>query len=314
MQIPVNPCSTSICGQNSQCREINNQAVCSCLPTYLGLPPACRPECVVIAECAQDQACMNQKCVNPCVGVCGLRATCQVLNHNPICTCPAAHTGDPFVSCVFVASTPPVIVNACQPSPCGPNSICNEVNGNPSCTCMQHYQGQPPQCRPECISNSECSSHLACINKKCKDPCPAACGLNAECRVVSHSAVCVCPQGYSGDPFTQCSIRQSEEILTPCSPSPCGPNAYCREQNTLGSCTCNDAYFGNPYEGCRPECTLDSDCPGNRACIGNKCQDPCPGRCGENAECSTVGHLPICICKTGFTGDPHRRCNAIPGK
>lgn len=96
------PCSTAVCGPNSQCREINNQAVCSCLPTYLGVPPACRPECAVNSECSQNLACMKQKCVNPCIGVCGIRATCEVINHNPICACPDTHRGDPFVECLYV--------------------------------------------------------------------------------------------------------------------------------------------------------------------------------------------------------------------
>lgn len=100
----ANPCSTTVCGPNSQCRETNNQAVCSCWPTYLGIPPACRPECVINSECSQNQACMKQKCVNPCIGVCGIRATCEVINHNPICACPPAHTGDPFVQCTFFTS------------------------------------------------------------------------------------------------------------------------------------------------------------------------------------------------------------------
>lgn len=104
MQVTHNPCSTAVCGPNSQCREINNQAVCSCLPTYLGIPPACRPECVGNSECPQNQACIGQKCVNPCIGTCGVRATCEVVNHNPICACPAAHSGDPFVECTFVQS------------------------------------------------------------------------------------------------------------------------------------------------------------------------------------------------------------------
>lgn len=179
---------------------------------------------------------------------------------------------------------------------------------------MQEFKGQPPYCRPECISNSECSPHLACINQKCKDPCIGACGSNAECRVVSHSAMCVCPQGFEGDPFTQCIIRTAIEILSPCTPSPCGPNAVCKEQNKVGSCTCNEGYFGNPYEGCRPECVTNSDCPGNRACINNKCQDPCPGTCGINAECTTINHSPTCVCISGYTGDAFRRCNPIPRK
>ena len=48
---------------------------------------------------------------------------------------------------------------------------------------------------------------MACMNQKCRDPCPGSCGANAECRVVSHTPMCVCPSDYTGDPFTQCTSR-----------------------------------------------------------------------------------------------------------
>lgn len=103
-----------------------------------------------------------------------------------------------------------------------------------------------------------------------------------------------------------------QEVINPCSPSPCGVNAVCREQNGAGSCTCQADYVGNPYEGCRPECTLNTDCAPNKACIRSKCQDPCPGTCGSNADCQVVNHLPVCNCWPGYTGDPFRYCSAIP--
>lgn len=206
-----------------------------------------------------------------------------------------------------------MLVNPCQPSPCGPNSQCREVGDAPSCSCLPEFIGSPPNCRPECASNSECSSNLACINQKCKDPCPGSCGANAECRVVSHTPMCICIIGYIGDPFSQCFPQPADPVPqerpTPCVPSPCGSNAVCREQNGAGSCSCVAEYFGNPYEGCRPECVLNSDCPSNRACLRNKCQDPCPGTCGQNADCQVINHLPSCTCRPGYTGDPFRFCN-----
>lgn len=99
---PVNPCAPSPCGPNSECRVINNQAVCSCIRGYLGSPPTCRPECIVSTDCPQNEACSNQKCTNPCPGSCGLGASCQVVNHNPICVCPPSQTGDPFVRCYLL--------------------------------------------------------------------------------------------------------------------------------------------------------------------------------------------------------------------
>lgn len=95
--------------------------------------------------------------------------------------------------------------NPCYPSPCGPNAVCKEINESPSCSCLPDYQGSPPNCRPECASNNECPSNKACISMKCKDPCPGVCGQNSECRVVSHTPMCICVAGFTGDPFTQCS-------------------------------------------------------------------------------------------------------------
>jgi hypothetical protein len=314
--VETNPCSPSPCGPNSQCRQSNNLAICSCVPGFIGSPPTCRPECVTSSECPLNQACSNQKCIDPCPGTCGVQAQCQVINHNPICSCPTGYTGDPFVRCqpqiMYDYPQPPS--DPCQPSPCGPNAQCRVINEQASCSCLPEMIGSPPNCQPECVSNSQCSSHLACLNQKCKDPCPGVCGNNAECRVISHTPMCYCSSGYTGDPFGQClEIRQDYPVenRNPCNPSPCGANANCREQNGAGACTCVQDYVGNPYEGCRPECVLNSDCPSNLACLNSKCKDPCPGTCGRNAVCQVVNHLPSCTCLTGYTGDPFRQCSII---
>lgn len=73
-----------------------------------------------------------------------------------------------------------VVQRPCHPSPCGPNSQCREINGQGVCSCIQGYIGSPPSCRPECVINSECPSNEACINQKCGDPCPGACGQSGE--------------------------------------------------------------------------------------------------------------------------------------
>lgn len=60
---------------------------------------------------------------------------------------------------------------------------------------------------------------------------------------------------------------------------------------------------------CRPECVVSSECPQDRACVKQKCVDPCPGTCGANAICKVVNHNAICSCARGFTGDPFIGCN-----
>lgn len=309
----TNPCSPSPCGPNSVCRNVESHAVCSCVAGYLGTPPSCRPECIVSSECSPTRSCVNNKCTDPCLGSCGLNARCEVINHSPICSCLPGQTGDPFKSCYeILISMKPKTENPCNPSPCGPNSDCQNVNDNSRCSCLPGYIGVPPTCRPECVINPDCPSNRACINEKCEDPCIGSCGENAECRVINHAVTCACANGYSGNPFIQCIALR--ETINPCEPSPCGPNAICQRQDNVGACTCIEDYHGNPYEGCQPECTHSSDCATNKACLRNKCVDPCPGICGSNAQCSIVNHIPTCTCLPGFVGEPFSGCTYEAGK
>lgn len=227
----------------------------------------------------------------------------------------------------------PAPINHCVPSPCGPYSECRDLGGAPSCSCRETYIGTPPNCRPECISSNECASNLACIREKCKDPCPGSCGTNAECTVQNHTPICTCINGYIGDPFVTCHLApvqrkilylpvylikpryittfiEDEPPADPCNPSPCGSNAVCKD----GICSCSPNYHGDPYTGCRPECVLSNDCPRDKACIRNKCVDPCPGTCGHNAVCTVLNHIPICSCNQGSTGNAFVLCSPIPGK
>lgn len=110
----------------------------------------------------------------------------------------------------FTATPPKQPENPCIPSPCGPNSQCQVVNDSPSCSCLPDFLGSPPYCRPECSNNNDCPNQLACINRKCRDPCPGSCGNSAECRVVSHTPTCTCLPNYTGDPFTLCTPTPSK--------------------------------------------------------------------------------------------------------
>lgn len=242
-------------------------------------------------------------------------------------------------------------IDPCVPSPCGSNSQCQNNGGTPACSCLSTFIGMPPNCRPECVINSECPSNQACIRERCRDPCPGSCGAGAQCHVLNHILVCTCQQGYTGDPFTRCFPKplpckqhhyssahcytliflfhcvhkkpcNAKLLFTliftaietvkddPCDPSPCGPNAQCLN----GICTCQNQFQGDPYSACRPECVLSTECARNRACIRNKCMDPCPGTCGQNAQCDVVNHISICSCPQGYTGNPFVNCRLLPCK
>lgn len=106
------------------------------------------------------------------------------------------------------------VLTPCSPNPCGANALCKEQNGVGACYCIDEYKGNPYEgCRPECVLNSDCPSNLACVNSKCKDTCPGSCGLNAQCRVVNHNAVCTCVEPYTGNAYTNCFYQKDDRKI-----------------------------------------------------------------------------------------------------
>lgn len=95
----VNPCIPNPCGNFAQCNEIGKSYVCRCLPNYHGSPPYCRPECILNSDCLNVKACVNERCIDPCPGSCGLNSVCNVINHVPNCACKPGYEGDAFVRC-----------------------------------------------------------------------------------------------------------------------------------------------------------------------------------------------------------------------
>lgn len=302
------PCDPSPCGINAIC----NKGICTCQSQHSGDPyQKCKPECVLNSDCPRNYACLRNKCIDPCPGVCGLSAICDVVNHIPVCSCPDQMVGNPFVQCNHKNVEPKKDQNPCVPSPCGSNAECRAHGSSPVCSCLPQMLGSPPNCRPECIFSSECGLNYACISQKCIDPCPGACGYDARCEAINHSPICSCPPNYSGDPFRRCVEKEKpledEKITDPCLPSPCGPNSNCRVNNLRPICSCIESYIGQP-PNCRPECTINSDCDNSKVCSNLKCINPCPGVCGSGAECRVVANKISCTCPQNTMGDPFHQC------
>lgn len=108
--------------------------------------------------------------------------------------------------------------------------------------------------------------------------------------------------------ITKKIAKPIQDPIDPCVPSPCGPYSNCRVIDTRPVCSCQANYYGAPPY-CRPECTINSECAMDRACINQKCVDPCPGSCGYNARCRVINHSPICTCNPGYTGNPFEHCS-----
>jgi len=226
----------NLCGPYSNCTIVKNHVVCLCQHGYIGTPPNCKPNCLISSECAPNKACINQRCTDPCSNLCAPNSQCKVINHKAICTCKPGFTGDPIKRCLKIKSkhqilrfcylnnsllllTPMLVLlvnylecstdktNPCDKNPCGFNSVCRSYDNQPVCSCRAGYIGLPPNCRLECTFNTDCNETNICAKNRCTNPCPGRCAPQALCSVINHKTLCICPDGYTGNPYQLCSLQ-----------------------------------------------------------------------------------------------------------
>lgn len=294
----ISPCIyDNPCSPKAECRVQNYMALCRCPPGYVGNPYIdCRhevqPECRKDGDCPSHLACLSNKCENPCTALepCRRPSECQVVGSLPvrtmICICPSG----------YISS---------GSGTCQPTTPVKEIGG--------------------CVSDSDCPTDKSCDKGICRDPCN--CGINSECRIKDHRPVCTCKQGYDGNPEIQCSkigCRSDDEcsgqhscVNRQCVPvcsadgSSCGRQANCYGSNHRAVCECAPGFMGNPKISCvLLGCRSDSDCPSNKACVNNKCDDPCVGAepCGPASECKVFNHKVNCVCPPDYVMDPIAGC------
>lgn len=294
----INPCIyDNPCSPKAECRVQNHMALCRCPIGFIGNPYIdCRHEiqveCKIDGDCASTQACLNNKCQNPCSTLepCQRPSECQVIGTLPvrtmICICPSG----------YISS---------GSGTCQPTTSVIEIGG--------------------CITDSDCPSDKSCDRHICRDPCN--CGINADCRVKDHRPVCTCKQGYDGNPEIQCikigcrsdddCSKQHSCINRQCIPvcsadgSSCGTLAVCHGVNHRAICDCPPGLMGNPNIACTlVDCRSDSECPSHRACINARCESPCveSNPCEKSAECKVYDHRAHCVCSPGFVKDNNNNC------
>lgn len=308
---PVDPCFPSPCGDEAECNVRDNRAVCSCPVGYEGDPLSrcIKAECIRSEDCRSNQACQQQRCINPCniPSMCGEGAECTVRNHQPVCSCGRGYTGDPFIKCRRFDPR-----ELCEPSPCGRNTNCRVENERAVCSCIENYIGDPlTGCSAECVQDRDCPGERTCRDNRCVNPCAyGACGENAYCDVRNNRVDCTCPQFYQGDAHSrcyyecathdECSSNQAcfeLKCIDPCVGA-CGTGAECKVENHKPICSCPRGYTGHPFESCRPF-TEDDLCN--------------PNPCGTNADCvpgsdRSGDPRPVCTCPKAYIGNPLVSC------
>lgn len=190
---------------------------------------------------------------------------------------------------------------------------------------------------PICYNDADCKDDEKCniVTHECYAVClkPNVCGKGAICKALKSKAECECLPGYRGNPYVECSVRDS------CTnPSDCPGNLLC-----LGE------YCGCPYpykqhssfcilSTLNHTCTSSTSCPIGQHCVFASREDnigycACPKGslmtlegtcrdyneceeksfpCGPGAKCfNKVGALGggyDCRCPLGTVGDPFVGC------
>jgi len=94
-------------------------------------------ECESNADCPDYTACENRQCINPCSikDTCAPRATCKVVWHEPVCTCPDGYVGNPQISCELRCTVFGQAGDGTRRGTCNEKFICHaDGTCKPSCT------------------------------------------------------------------------------------------------------------------------------------------------------------------------------------
>lgn len=86
-----------------------------------------------------------------------------------------------------------------------------------------------------------------------------------------------------------------------CAADTCGQRAECFGINHNAVCECLPGFDGNPKVICNViGCQADTECPTDKSCINNRCENPCERQpCQPNELCRAYNHQPECSCLPG---------------
>ena len=157
------------------------------------------PECVRNEDCRTPEVCHTGTCLDAClVKDCAVNAICKSTVHDITCICREGFTGDGRSFC-----------NRCKCSICMMRGAWLQV-----ITCAWFLVTVPTSLIETvvagCDSDNECPDYTACRNSKCINPCAEdrPCAPSAICQTVRHQARCTCPDGFIGNPSTECKLRK----------------------------------------------------------------------------------------------------------
>lgn len=131
---------------------------------------------------------------------------------------------------------------------------------------------------------------------------------------------CVCAPGSAIDIYGECKECRPEEGYKIDETGRCVcalERGFIIDERGRCICPVEHGYKLTPYGECivesrTPQCVTDDDCADSQRCETQSkiCVDACYDKvCGINALCNATKHTPVCICITGYVGNPEIQCS-----
>ncbi|XP_046683638.1 C-type lectin domain family 18 member A-like [Homalodisca vitripennis] len=149
------------------------------------------------------------------------------------------------------------------------------------------------------MAHRDCLESQQCVDMKCADPCPGACAHNSYCQRATTAL--------------QTGLVSNRSVKTPAITSAAATTPVARSATTFLTAPANrgslETHSLHVILKLHTQCLENDDCPSDRTCVKQKCEDPCHNVCsGNNTSCQVRNHIPYCTCKQGFIGDPLTAC------
>ncbi|KAG8305256.1 hypothetical protein J6590_073749 [Homalodisca vitripennis] len=196
--------------------------------------------CETSDDCSSDKVCLDFKCEDPCLGVCGFNTVCHTVNNVYMKRNARTNTVEmsvkTLVDYTVIAKASDIVrfapavqdmfgirsyrmsntdnfkcVDPCD-SVCGNNTICTVENHTIACACKPGFVGNPfqncvSQVIKECTMDEDCPSNYTCNNGVCAETCNAVCDLNTIRIIKNYHAACSCKPGFVGNPFLEFEVQ-----------------------------------------------------------------------------------------------------------
>lgn len=246
------------------------------------------------------------------VDVCSVRQECVETASGPTCVCAEGFEGSGCSTCS--SGYKKINSNKCELIPidcdenkavCGLHGTCIEKSSGDVCECAELYSGRLCElCETGYQDNDSdgiCRATCAGAALDCKAP--------SRCSDARGTAVCDCPEGFTGDDCSRCALGYRDSG-TSCVPTcaaatmACTKTQVCVEAPAGARCECVKGYAGASCTSCAQGFREDES---TGICLPS-CEGSLEAMCGEHGQCDDSVGFASCVCDLGYAGSDCEQC------